>query len=394
MLSKYKWRWQKRHKYIIIYWILEVFIIIIQIIQKIYPEYFKLIKGNKEREFINLVCLVIVDFSAGFGYFCSCSISSNIIKKNNLKRCKLISSLIAISVLYFMSFSSFFLFYLVTETKETEGNDVLKNYQIDWLIGLDIILRHQISLYILKDKLYNHHKCSLKYITICFFFMLVSDTISIIFGNKNINICKLIFYIVFILYRPFCFSFADVLNKLIFKKYYYYPYFLMFIRGFFEIIFLIVLCIILLFIRKLQFIYIDDNLLIKILFICLNIIFLFIKALSLMKVINYFSANFVSILILAESFGGIINQITDFCFSEKYWYEIMNIIIDSICLIVLFISSLIYNEMLVDNEKLLTEEKINLGNEEEGLLVKLKDINNNNDNRESINPQEEKNPIN
>ena len=169
----------------------------------------------------------------------------------------------------------------------------------------------------------------------------------------------------------------------------------MFIRGCFEIFYLLVLSGILLFIGKIQFNIIDNNLIIKILFKCLFIIFLFFKAFSLMKVINNFSANFVSILILAESFGGIINQFIDFCNSEKYWYEIMSIIIDSISLIVLFISALIYNEILVKKGKCLNEEITALRDEEEGPLSELKEnINKNNDDRESINPKEEKNQIN
>ena len=79
--------------------------------------------------------------------------------------------------------------------------------------------------------------------------------------------------------------------------------------------------------------------------------------LCLLKVIDKFSAKFVSILIIAESLGGIINQSVDFCKSEKYLYEIINIIIDIISFIIITIGAFLYNEMIILNKFILKEER-------------------------------------
>ena len=353
-------KFSKGHGYIITYWTLEIIPTILKII---FPEYFNLFEGNIISEFINLSCIVIADLLAFFliiyykikqsnKYKDNDSIHSGTIIKKDTKCCELLGLLFVISLLHFISISSYFLFYFITEIIETDGNEILKNYQIDWLIGLDIILRLIFSRCILKEKLDKHIIYSLIIFSIGCILMLSSDVISMIYDNNNINKFIYIAYII----RPLFSSLADVINKYIFKNYYILPHFLMFVRGCFEIIFMLVYFLFL-FLVKIQFIIIDKYLLIEILFKCGFIIIMFIKALCLLKVIDKFSAKFVSILIIAESLGGIINQSVDFCKSEKYLYEIINIIIDIISFIIITIGAFLYNEMIILNKFILKEER-------------------------------------
>lgn len=155
----------KGYEFMYIYWALEILVTILQVFL---PDYF-LVKGNKESEFSNLVCIVIAALLAVFIIICNTikncnnndqikrtdSIHSDTIKRENTNNCLLIFLLLIISLLHFISISSFFLFYLITEICEMEGNGILKNYQIDWLIALDILIRFSFSYCILKEKAIN-----------------------------------------------------------------------------------------------------------------------------------------------------------------------------------------------------------------------------------------------
>ena len=64
-------------------------------------------------------------------------------------------------MLHLLSLSSHFLFFLFINVEEKEKSIILENYQMDWLIGMDIISRHIFSRLFLKTKLYKHHIVSL-----------------------------------------------------------------------------------------------------------------------------------------------------------------------------------------------------------------------------------------
>ena len=184
------------------------------------------------------------------------------------------------------------------------------------------------------------------------------------FYSMNLQDINIIIYALIILFRPLFFSLADVINAYIFREFYILPSFLMFTRGLFEILFISLYLLVLIFYFKIEFDFLIQYLIEKYIFKFINIIIMFLKALCLLEVINNFGAIFVSILVMAETVGGIINQSIDFYKSEKYTYELINIIIDSFSIFMLIIGALLYNEMIVLKNLSVKEEK------EEGILIK------------------------
>ena len=354
----------KSYYYILAYWILEI---ITSIIQNFFSDYFILDKGNAENEFINLACIVIADLLAGvLVLYTKCSMKSvnktlkrkksknepNLIYNDEIKqkKQKRISLLLLISILHLISISSFFLFYLFMKLKENENIVILKNYQIDWLIGIDIIFRHIFSRLILKTELYKHHIWSL---IICLFgilLMTISDGISILLGKKEIKI----FYYIFIIARPLLFSLADVLDKILLSDDFLLPHYLMFNRGIINIIILSISAACLIVTSKLEFIIISEDLFKRILIKCGFIFVAFLKAFFLLKIIYIFTSQYVSFLVMAEAFGGILNHFHDIFISGKNFNEKIgnsySIIIDIISIIIITFGALLYNEMIIINK--------------------------------------------
>ena len=193
------------------------------------------------------------------------------------------------------------------------------------------------------------------------------------FYSMNLQDINIIIYALIILFRPLFFSLADVLNAYIFREFYILPSFLMFTRGLFEILFISLYLLVLIFYFKIEFDFLIQYLIEKYIFKFINIIIMFLKALCLLEVINNFGAIFVSILVMAETVGGIINQSIDFYKSEKYTYELINIIIDSFSIFMLIIGALLYNEMIVLKNLSVKEEKEEILIEATNLEEKSKD---------------------
>ena len=384
--------------YILAYWILELFT---TIIQHFFSDYFILNEGNCGNEFINLVCIVIADLMAGFlVLYTKCSmkpVNDTSKRKRSKKEIKLIHSnimqrkkqnsfslLLLISILHLISLSCYFLFYLFIKIKGIENIKILKNYQIDWLFGIDIIFRHIFSRLILKIKLSKYHKLSIIIIIIGLIFMSIFDFNFLLSGN--------IYYTLFIIARPLLFSLADVLDKILLTNDFFLPHFLMFNRGLIESVILLICTPILIYTSILEFNIINNNLLKRILMKCGFIIISFFKAFILLKIIYIFTAQYVSFLIVAELFGGIMNHLYEFFNSEKienYSYEKKGIIFEIISLIIITFGALIYNEIIIINkfhlkentkEELLLKEK-----KEEQEIVNITDLNeeeNNNENKD------------
>ena len=264
---------------------------------------------------------------------------------------KSIFNVVLISILHLISVSAYFIFYSIINVEHNDNTKILENYQMDWLIGIDIITRHFFSRIILKNKIYKHHIFALIICALGFFFMTFSDFISIIYEKKEI---KAIYFALFILPRAILFPLADVYDKLLLTDRLFLPQNLMFYRGCIESLILIIASPILYFTSKLNFVnIIETDLKIRILINAGFLIFIFLKAFCLMRVIDLFNAQFVSFIIVAELFSGILNHFYKFIHLENSEKEIMKdkygFIIDIIALIIIMFGTLVYNEMIIIN---------------------------------------------
>lgn len=363
--------------YILLYWILEI---IVTLVQKSYPDYFILFKEASMNELTDVICKVLGDLLAGFLVLytkCTMKFTKKQLKKKNSKNeIKLIYNniekekhnnsvclIILISILHMTAVSVYFLFHLFIGTKENDNSTILENHQMDWLICVDFLLRHIFARIILKTSLYKHNKLSLYICSFGFFFMTVSDGFSIWNGNKDI---KVLFFIFFIFPRVMLFSLADVLNKKILIDDFFLPQKLMFYRGGIELFLLLIIIPILYFTSKLNLDIIQTDLSIKIIIKSLYIIISFLKAFFLMKVIDIFTAQYVSFVVVAECFGSTLSysyQIIKTNIYNKQYIDLIQWIVDILSLIVILFGTLLYNEMIIINRYGLNK------NTKNGLLI-------------------------
>ena len=370
--------YNKSYLYILGFWIFEAISILIK---NKYSENPANLQKNREASFINLICNVIADLFAGFlVLFTICSMNTGknnktFKRKKSKREAKLIhmdtikvknrrsfSLLILISFLQFLSLSAHFLFFLFVKVNENEKSVFLEEYQMDWLIALDIILRHIFSRSILKAKLYKHHIWSLYICIPAFIFMAIIDIFSIIFEKKNI---KIIYHILLTTSRAILFPLEDVINKKLLTVHFKSPQSLMFFRGLIQTIILFIVSTIFFLTGILNISLIGNN----IANILIRSVFIFFKYFCLIKVIDKFTPQHVSFIIIVKSFLGVIKQSKVF---NKY--EASLSIFDLIFLLIILFGTLLYNEMIIINkwdlnkytkEGLLTSEKKEKEDDEE-----------------------------
>ena len=190
-------KFKKGYLYIFIYWILEV---ALSFLKNKYSEDYKLTSKKSENEYFTVISNVVADLLAGFLVLitkCTMSSPDNLYhreRSNNNIGMHLIHNdivsqiheksifyVILISILHLISVSAYFIFYLIFNVKHNDNSKVLENYQIDWLIGIDITTRHFFSRIILKNKIYKHHIFALIICALGFCFMTFSDFILIIY---------------------------------------------------------------------------------------------------------------------------------------------------------------------------------------------------------------------
>ena len=156
----------------------------------------------------------------------------------------------------------------------------------------------------------------------------------------------------------------------------------MFYRGILDFLILLIIALILIFTSQLKFIFIKEGLTARIFLKIGLVIINFAKSFSLMKIIDKFTAQYVSFIIVAESFGGTLSRIYDF-FTGDENHNVVNLIayaVDIFSLAIILFSTLLYNEIVIINKWGISEYT----NENENLLnnatKEMIDILNTNDN--------------
>jgi hypothetical protein len=356
----------KNYIYIIAYWIAEIVMILCQ---SIFADNFQLSEGYIEDEFINLFCIIIADLFAGFCVlFTVCSskkkkdkkqlrkkkskheielIHRNLIKEKHSKK---IGTLLCISIMHLISISTYFVFYLLIKFKDTESSEILPKYQIDWVIGIDFFIRHALSRIILRTRLYKHHGLSLINLGIGFLGMTILDIIYMFLGKIDI---KTIVYIFLMILRVFFFSLSDVIIKILLTDDFFLPQHLMFYRGFIEFIIILVISFVLYYTSKIKFYFIETGIIYRLLMKFGFTIIVSLKSFFLLKVIDKFTAQYVSFLVFGECLG---NNLYHFygcansdnsCVNKNQ--DIKVYIIDIISMFIILFSSLIYTEIIIIN---------------------------------------------
>ena len=347
----------KSYFFILIYWIIEISV---SLIKNIKESYFLLKNIDYENQFIDIISLNIADLLAGFLVlysYCQFKHRTNnkiktripLIYNNPLKKNKkkIFSLLILICFLDLYSRSVYFIHSIISKEKG------FKRFQMDWLVGLDIINRYLFSRIILRTKITKHHIFSIIITIIGYSINSIIDG----FVADFEGIKKIIIYSFFILPRVIFFPLEDVINQILLSKDYLMPHILMFYRGIIEFIILLIVTIILILTGKINFNFKEDNISIIIILRCFLIISYSIKAFFLMEIIYIFNLQYVSFLVVSESFGDFLYLVyLNFSEENKYYDNKYYFIFEIISLIIIIFGTLIYNEIIIINKSGLNDE--------------------------------------
>jgi len=389
----------KNYFYFLIFWILELLVSIFKNLIYNHKFFGESIKNDITDEYIDLISLNIADLLAGFlVLYTKYSFKKKEIKKEKKGDINLIYQhntpfnpnkklqlLILISFLDFISRSGYFWFsFFINKGR------MLNRYNLDIIIAIDILMRYFFSRIILKTYLYNHHITAIIISIIGFVSMSLLDIISIIIEGKDVS--NKFLFLLFILPRSIFYPLEDVLNKILLSNDFLLPHTLMYDRGLIEFIILFIISLILLLTGKLTltFKYGEEAVYI-ILFRIVNIIISFAEAFCLMEVIYIFTSQYVSFLIVSESFAGVLNfliniNINDGKFPSPYKNNTF-IFIDILSLITITFGTLMYNEMIIINKWGLQENTKTglLLKEQNDFIIAMDEVGGNDENDNTIN---------
>ena len=354
--------------YVAIYWIVEISF---RLARKLKKKYFYIVDNKVQNEYILAIYSSIGDLLSGFlVLYIHYSSKSEKEKegekikdeekkekeaKNNLiyeeirpvPKNYFLKYLIIIAVLEFFCRSNYWLAYVITGL---ENNDeVSHSLRRDLTNTLDIIMRYIFSIFILKTKIYKHHKISIIVISIGGLFITVADIIDYtIIDNNNIGI--ILYFISILLIRVIGYPYEHTLIRKLFQENFIIPETLQFIRGIMDSIIVIVLSIILYFSLS-----VDLNLNLAFKYIITGISYIimdFIREFLLFKVIYYMSAQSVSFLIIAKSIANVIYEIIDFSRNEKDTDtdNIIFYVLELLGFFVILFATFVYEEIIIINK--------------------------------------------
>ena len=248
-----------------------------------------------------------------------------------------------------------------TDSENNEKKKIIHEYDLFFIVGIDILFRYIFSRIILNSYFYRHHYLSMALNAIGFVPLIIINMKDLVINydnaekNDNSNEVKFsifITYIILYIIRTILYSLEDVYNKKALNKLLLRPYELMFYKALFEIIPIIVISTIS--INAPYFSeYIKDNLkgetshlvgrlLYRFFFIVCNIF----RTISLITIIEKINPNSLSILKSLE----FISFFLYLTFKEKMWGHLTNIIFEFISFIILLLGALIHNEIIIINK--------------------------------------------
>lgn len=223
-------------------------------------------------------------------------------------------------------------------------DNVIERKNQNFLLIIDILSRFLFCRFILETYFYRHHIVSM-IINFVVFIILGFFDFHTIFAQVNI---ELSFYFVFLIILTIAYSLEDVLNKIALSRESLTPYSLLFYKGVFQIPLVIITSIIIIFIENPFTLFFNLNNNFKLYVLgrrALFIIFNILRSLFLVKVIDKFSSQHLSILKVLES----LFMFCYFLIVNEYENEVVHIPVILVSFLILTFTSLVYNEILVIN---------------------------------------------
>ena len=334
---------------------------------------------------INNISKSIKNTKGGFSY-----IYTNIF--NKMKK-RIIINIFIISIIDFIAQISKIVFYIILNDQKTQ----IKQANINIVLIFNVIFLFLLTKFILDITFYLHHYFSFLIFIVCLLVIVIIDFIEI--NTVSNALLDYLLYIVISIFEFLLYSIESIMAKIMFLKYYYSPYLLLFFKAsiqfFYFIIFSIPFCFVKFKDEKeektifLMFSNIFEER-INILYYIIYIINSFFYNILYYLIVDNFSPTHSSIAYIFENLGVfIINTATE---EIKIDYKFA---IRFIMYILLIIATLIFNEFLVINLcGLANNTKLFLDYKEKNDLSLINEINfdingNNNDDNKSETDNEE-----
>ena len=233
-----------------------------------------------------------------------------------------------------------FIFYIFVE---------LKKIELDFILIFNILSKYLFSRLILQTYYYKHHHLSFMINLICLILISIIDIYNI-HNNWNMNIIYFIFIKIFC---TVCYSLEDVIGKKALIEDFLSPYSIIFFKGIFELILLIIGSIPFFFIK------IDNNEYIfssfieklnsikKLFLIFLLMLFNFIYNCLIWIINDRFSPNDLAIAMIIE---GITDKLDLLIFNfDEFKKNLYISIYKTIIYIILILGALVHNEIIILN---------------------------------------------
>jgi hypothetical protein len=168
--------------------------------------------------------------------------------------------------------------------------------------------------------------------------------------EKSYNFGKTFYFTAIALISGLIFPIEDTFVKQIFSEDYLYPANMQFDRGLLVFVLILVITPILYFSFNLDLTFIKEDIYIIIITMIMYTLAAFVKAYILLKIIYNYSSQSVSFLIISESFAGfIIRAIQRFNGETEVW-EYFSLAMEFLGVIIILLSSLIYDEIIIINK--------------------------------------------
>jgi hypothetical protein len=260
-------------------------------------------------------------------------------KKSPVNKCKLLRRTFVVSVADLSAQYFVFIFYIFFE---------ISRIQIDVVLIFNILSKYILSRLILKTNYYKHHHLSFLLNILCFVLFSLTD-IQSMYRNWNTNI---IYFICIKIFCTICYSLEDVVGKKALIEEFLSPYAIIFYKGLYELILLII--------GSIPFFFLDVNdknifsnfipklnSFKKILLIFLLMFFNFLYNVLIWIINDRFSPNDLAITMIIE---GITDQFDTLIFHfDEFKNHLFESIYKIIIYLILIIGAFIHNEILIIN---------------------------------------------
>lgn len=290
----------------------------------------------------------------------------------------LIIPLLIVSLFGFFSEAVFYIFYLINN----DFYSVLV-YNLSIYLILNTVAIYLVSYFVLKTHFYKHHYLSLVINSICFVISLAFDIIRIV--DLNIKATSYYIYIVIRIIKLILLCYLFTYSKKVLNSCFLSPYSIIAFRSIYETIFLAFFSIPLFFIKVSDFKDGDENIIIfknfmiylkgsNIIYSILMFIDDYLIDIFSMFIIDKFSPSHLTLAMILESFAHMGYKIISKTIKdlEIYWNQYANLGI----YLILFIGSMIHNEILVINKCGLNAKiQISLNNEFNNEIYSALEIN-------------------